>query len=57
MTGGDDLSMTGKGNLLIKDGKVLAMPVLGPLSLLLNDIIPGVGYQTAKKATADFTVS
>ncbi len=57
MTGGDDLSMTGKGNLLIKDGKVLAMLVLGPLSLLLNDIIPGVGYQTAKKATADFTVS
>ena len=57
MTGGDDLSMTGRGNLMITDGKVLAMPVLGPLSVLLNDIIPGVGYQTAKKATADFTVA
>ena len=57
MTGGDSRSMTGKGNLQITDGKVLAMPILGPLSLLLNDIIPGVGYQTAKKATADFTVS
>lgn len=54
--GGNDYAMSGKGNLLIKDGNVLAMPILGPLSLLLNEIIPGFGYQSAKKATADFTV-
>ena len=54
--GGDDRAMSGKGNLLIRDGNVLAMPILGPLSLLLNDIVPGLGYQSAKQATADFTV-
>ena len=54
--GGNDRAMSGKGNLLIRDGNVLAMPILGPLSLLLNDVIPGLGYQSAKKATADFTV-
>jgi hypothetical protein len=54
--GGDAQSMTGKGNLLIKNGNILAMPILGPLSLLLNDIIPGFGYQSARKASTDFTV-
>ena len=54
--GGDALAMTGKGNLLIKNGNILAMPILGPLSLLLNDIIPGFGYQSARRATSDFTV-
>jgi hypothetical protein len=54
--GGNDRAMTGHGNLLIKNGNVLAMPVLGPLSLLISDIIPGFGYQSAHKASADFTV-
>lgn len=54
--GGDDLAMTGNGNLLIQDGNVLAMPVLGPLSLLMGEVIPGLGYQTAREATADFSV-
>ena len=54
--GGNELSMTGQGSILIKNGNVLAMPILGPLSLLLNDIIPGIGYQPARKATADFTL-
>lgn len=56
MIGGDDHSMTGSGKILIKDGNVLAMPILGPLSVLLNEVIPGFGYQSARKATADFTV-
>ena len=55
--GGNDRSMTGKGNLRIKDGNVLAMPILGPLSLLLNEVIPGFGYQSARNASADFTVA
>jgi hypothetical protein len=54
--GGDDLAMTGKGNILIQDGNVLAMPVLGPLSLMMGEVIPGLGYQTAREATADFAV-
>lgn len=54
--GGNDLAMTGKGNLLIQNGNVLAMPVLGPLSLLLGEVIPGFGYQTAREASADFSV-
>ena len=55
--GGNDRAMTGKGNLRIKNGKVLAMPILGPLSLLLNEVIPGFGYQTARNASSDFTVA
>lgn len=54
--GGNDLAMTGKGNLLIQNGNVLAMPVLGPLSLLMGEVVPGLGYQTAREATADFSV-
>lgn len=53
---GNDRAMTGKGNLLIKDGNVLGMPILGPLSVLLNEAVPGLGYQSARRATADFTV-
>ena len=53
---GNDLAMTGRGNLVIKNGNVLAMPVMGPFSALLNDVVPGLGYQPARKATADFTV-
>lgn len=55
--GGDDRSMIGKGNLLIKNGRIIEMPILGPLSALLNDIIPGFGYEPARRATADFTVA
>lgn len=54
--GGDDRAMTGKGNLKIKEGNILAMPILGPLSLLMGEVIPGFGYQSAREATADFTV-
>ncbi len=55
--GGNDRAMTGQGSILIKNGNVLAMPILGPLSLLLNEIIPGIGYQPAHSASADFSVA
>jgi hypothetical protein len=55
--GGHERAMTGKGNLLIRNGNVLAMPILGPLSVLIGDIIPGFGYQSARKAAADFTLA
>ncbi|MEO8204798.1 MAG: AsmA-like C-terminal region-containing protein [Chthoniobacterales bacterium] len=52
----DTHSMTGNGHMVVQDGNVFAIPVLGPLSDILNQIIPGSGYQNAKTATADFQV-
>lgn len=49
--------MRGAGNLLVEDGDVFAIPVLGPLSAVLGTILPGTGYQTARKATCDFRVA
>jgi len=48
--------MDGQGSLKVEDGNVFAIPVLGPLSLLLTAVIPGAGYQTSRLATCDFTV-
>lgn len=53
---GDDYAMKGNGHMEIRDGSVYAMPIFGPLSVLMNDVIPGLGYQAANRATADFTV-
>lgn len=53
---GDDYAMKGNGHMQIKDGSVYAMPIFGPLSVLMNDVIPGLGYQAANRATADFNV-
>jgi hypothetical protein len=49
--------MRGQGRLRVEDGNVFAIPVLGPLSLLLDKIIPGAGYQKAREATCDFRVA
>ena len=54
---GQPLQMRGTGNLLVENGNVFAIPVLGPLSTVLGTIIPGAGYQTARKATCDFKVA
>ena len=48
--------MRGDGSLRVEDGHVFAIPILGPLSEIINKIIPGAGFQTARLATADFTV-
>lgn len=56
---GDDdngRKVDGTGQLLIKDGNVFVIPFLGPLSTLLNSVIPGLGVSKAHKATASFTV-
>ncbi len=55
--GGQPRLMRGTGNLLVENGNVFAIPVLGPLSLLLGAIIPGTGYQTSRRATCDFRVA
>jgi len=49
--------MQGKGNLLVENGDVFAIPVFGPLSAVLGSIVPGTGYQTARQATCDFRVA
>ena len=49
--------MIGKGSLRIEDGNVFAIPLLGPFSYILGTVIPGVVYNHARTATADFTVA
>ena len=46
----------GSGELTITDGNVFAIPFLGPISGILNSIVPGLGMSNAHKATATFTV-
>ena len=38
------------------DGDIFAIPIFGPLSGLICAIIPGVGYSSAHKANASFTI-
>ena len=54
---GQEEQMRGDGSLRVEDGHVFAIPILGPLSDIINKIIPGAGFQTARLATADFTVA
>lgn len=54
---GDETRMTGSGNIRVEDGNVFAIPWLGPFSEILGTILPGVVYETARLATADFTVA
>jgi hypothetical protein len=49
--------MKGAGSIRVEDGNVFAIPVLGPFSEILGGLLPGIGYQTARLATADFTVA
>ncbi|HEY5793131.1 MAG TPA: AsmA-like C-terminal region-containing protein [Chthoniobacterales bacterium] len=53
----DSRSLAGKGNIRIEEGHVFGIPIFGPFSGILNGIIAGAGYQTARKATADFTIA
>lgn len=53
----DPGSMKGKGSIRVEDGHVLAIPLFGPLSDVISAIIPGVGHDSARLATADFTIA
>ncbi len=57
MRGGLADTMKGNGAIRVEDGKVFAIPFLGPFSEILNKIIPGSGYESAHLATADFRIS
>ncbi len=48
--------MRGAGKIRISNGDVFAIPVLGPLSGFVAEILPGAGYSVAKEATAIFTI-
>jgi hypothetical protein len=54
--GDEARKVDGSGELTITDGNVFAIPFLGPFSGILNSIVPGAGYNNAKKATASFTI-
>jgi AsmA-like C-terminal region len=55
--GGEARTMNGKGNLVVRNGDVFAVPLFGPLSDLLNAVLPGFGYRVARKASMSFTIS
>jgi hypothetical protein len=48
--------MRGRGQLAVTDGQVFAIPFLGPLSGILNGIVPGMGEDVARKGSASFVV-
>ena len=54
--GNDWRTMRGKGKVEVSNGDVFAIPIFGPLSGILNHIVPGSGYSIARKANAEFTV-
>jgi AsmA-like C-terminal region len=55
--GDDARTMQGRGELTVTDGNVFAIPFLGPLSGILNTIVPGMGYNVARKGSASFTIN
>ena len=54
--GNDWRTMRGNGKVEVSNGDVFAIPIFGPLSGILNHIVPGSGYSIAHKANAEFTV-
>jgi hypothetical protein len=54
--GGNARLMSGSGKAEVKNGDVFAIPVFGPISEILNSILPGSGYSIARDASASFTI-
>ena len=54
--GNDWRTMRGSGKVEVSNGDVFAIPIFGPLSGILNKIVPGSGYSIARDATANFKV-
>jgi hypothetical protein len=54
--GSDTRQMHGIGKVEVTNGNVFAIPVFGPLSEILNTVVPGSGYSIARKATASFSI-
>jgi hypothetical protein len=54
--GTDWRTMRGDGKVEVSNGNVFAIPIFGPLSGILNAIVPGSGYNIARTATEHFKV-
>jgi len=54
--GSDARTMRGRGKVEVTNGDVFAIPIFGPLSGILNRIVPGSGYSIAHRATASFKI-
>lgn len=55
----DRYSITGKGVAIIVNGDVFAIPIFGPLSKLISDLVSrknSAGYSIAREASANFTM-
>ena len=44
----------GTGKLMVNEGNVFAIPMLGPFSGILEEILPGTGFNQAHKGTCTF---
>lgn len=55
--GDDPRAMQGRGQLTITNGNVFAIPFFGPLTGILNAIVPGMGYDVARKASGNFKIA
>jgi hypothetical protein len=55
--GSDPRTMVGRGKVEVTNGDVFAIPIFGPLSGILNHIVPGGGYSIAHTASANFKIS
>lgn len=47
-------AISGTGSLNVTDGNVFAIPIFGPFSSILDGILPGTGYNDARKGTCTF---
>ena len=47
-------AIVGKGRLVVTEGNVFAIPLFGPFSGILNEVLPGAGYNEARKGTCTF---
>jgi hypothetical protein len=54
--GSDPRTMRGRGKVEVTNGDVFAIPIFGPLSGILNRILPGSGYSIAHEASANFKI-
>lgn len=47
-------AIDGKGAIHVSEGNVFAIPIFGPFSGILNEVLPGTGYNAARKGTCTF---
>ena len=56
-TSDDARTLRGTGTVNVEGGNVFAIPFMGPLSGLLGTVVPGLGYDEAHQASANFSTS